>query len=301
MTRVPAFPETPFTWSQAQALGIPRRTLDDAVRCRVVRRVTRGVYLRADVPDTTEVRVAAVALALNPFTVVCDRTAAWVYGIEVMDYRELDLLPPLETCALRGHSRTGRPECTGRQRDLLPEDICWLGGVPVTTPLRTCMDLACTLSRRRALAVMDAFMREFGITREDMMRTLPRYFRRRGVIQLRQLIPLADPRSESPRESWTRLAIIDAGLPAPEPQYWILVNGRPTFRLDLAYPHARVAVEYDGREFHDSEEQKEADKARRQWMRDRGWKVIVLDQDSFAPGAVDLWIGELKTALRVAA
>lgn len=301
MMRTPAFPDVPFTWSQAQALGITRRRLDDAVRCRSVRRVTRGVYVRADIPDTTEVRVAALALVLNPFTVVCDRTAAWVYGIEVMDFRDLDLLPPLETYALRGHSRTGRPECNGGQRDLLPEDIHWMGGVPVTTPLRTCMDLGCKLSRRRALAAMDAFMRHFGITREQMLRMLPRYFRRRGVVQLRELAPLTDPRAESPRESWTRLAIIDAGLPAPEPQHWILVGGRPTFRLDLAYPHAKVAVEYDGREFHDGDEQKQADEARRKWLRDRGWVVIVLDQDSFAPEAVDLWIGELKAALRIAA
>lgn len=301
MMRAPSFPDVPFTWSQAQALGIPRRTLDDAVRCRTVRRVTRGVYLRADVPDTTEVRVAALALVLNPFTVVCDRTAAWVYGIEVMDFRELDLLPALETYALRGHSRTGRPECIGGQRDLLPEDFHWVDDVPVTTPLRTCMDLGCKLSRRRALAAMDAFMRDFGITRGEMLRMLPRYFRRRGVIQLRELIQLADPRAESPRESWTRLAIIDAGLPAPEPQHWVLVDGRPTFRLDLAYPRAKVAVEYDGREFHEGEQQRAADEARRRWLRDRGWTVIVLDQHSFAPGAVDLWIGELKAALRIAA
>lgn len=301
MMRAPDFPNVPFTWSQVQALGITRRCLDDAVRCRTVRRVTRGVYIRADIPDTTQVRVAALALALNPFTVVCDRTAAWVYGIEVMDFRELDVLPALETYALRGHSRTGRPECIGGQRDLLPEDFHWMDDVPITTPLRTCMDLGCKLSRRRALAAMDAFMRDFGVTREEMMRMLPRYFRRRGVVQLRELVPLADPRAESPRESWTRLAIIDTGLPAPEPQHWILVGGRPTFRLDLAYPHAKVAVEYDGREFHDSDDQREADMARRTWLRDRGWVVIVLDQDSFAPAAVDLWIEELKAALRIAA
>lgn len=301
MKHAPAFPDIPFTWSHAQAFGITRRNLDDAVSSRTVRRVTRGVYLRYDIPDTTEVRVAALALVLNPFTVVCDRTAAWVYGIEVLDFRELDLLPRLETYALRGHSRTGRPECTRGQRDLLPEDIRWVGGVPVTTPLRTCMDLGCKLSRRRALAAMDAFRREFDITTEEMMRTLPRYFRRRGVIQLRELVPLADPRSESPRESWTRLAIIDAGLPAPTPQYWIFVDGRPTFRLDLAYPHAKVAVEYDGREFHESDDQREADEARRKWLRDRGWVVIVLGQDSFAPGAVDEWLADLKAALRLAA
>ena len=78
------------------------------------------------------------------------------------------------------------------------------------------------------------------------MRALARYRRRRGVIQLRQLVQLVDPRVESERESWVLLAIHDAGLPLPEPQYWIEIDGVPTYRLDFAYPRLRVCVEYDG-------------------------------------------------------
>jgi len=55
--------------------------------------------------------------------------------------------------------------------------------------------------------------------RADMLAALPRYGRRRGVAQLRELVPLADPRSESPRESWLRIEIHDAGLPIPNLQY----------------------------------------------------------------------------------
>ena len=56
------------------------------------------------------------------------------------------------------------------------------------------------------------------------------------MIQLRELIARVDTRAESARESWTRLAIHDAGLPRPTPQYWVLIDGHPTYRLDLAYP-----------------------------------------------------------------
>jgi hypothetical protein len=142
-------------------------------------------------------------------------------------------------------------------------------------------------------------MREHGLSREEMRLLLPRYFRRRGVLQLRQLVLIADPRAESPRESWTRLEIIDAGLPCPQPQYWVTVGGQPVFRLDLAYPHAKIAIEYDGRDFHESAEQREADRVRRQWLRNRGWVVIVLDKDSFTTEAIATWTGELRTALRV--
>ena len=260
-----------------------------------------GVFVSAELPDSLEVRSAAAVLVISPFAVACDRTAAWLHGIDVLDYRELDIVPRLEVFVLRGRRRINRPQCQGGERDLRPEDTCMIGGVRATTPLRTAMDLGCRLSRRSALAALDAFMRMYGVTRDDMYRLLPRYRRRRGVVQLRQLIPLADPRSESTGESWTRCAIHDAGLPAPELQHWIVVDGRPVYRLDLAYPHARVAVEYDGREFHEGEAAELSDKMRRKWLRDHGWTVIVVDKDSFKDEALAAWIGELREALCLAA
>jgi hypothetical protein len=172
-----------------------------------------------------------------------------------------------------------------------------IGGIRVTTPRRTALDLGCKLSRRDALAVMDALVRLHGISRADLVRELPRYFRRRGSVQLRQLVPLVDGRSESTGESWTRLEIHDRSLPVPVPQHWVHVAGVPTYRLDLAYPHARIAVEYDGEEFHSRPEDRLADEERRAWLREHGWVVIVLTKDSFTEEAIIGWIGELRRAL----
>jgi hypothetical protein len=292
------FPHLPFTAQMAAGLGASPKQLERAVANREVRRVLQGVFVSADAPDTIELRAAAANLVLPPHLVLCDRTAAWLHGVDVLDFRELDVLPPLDTFALRDRSRTIRPQCRRGQRDLLPEDICIVNGVAVTAPLRTSLDLGCLLVRRRALAALDAFRRKYGFTQDDMRGPLPRYFRRRGVLQLRQLIPLTDGRAESQPESWARLEIVDAGLPSPVPQFWVTVGGRPVFRLDLAYPHAKVAIEYDGREFHEGDEQREADERRRAWLRQQGWVVIVLDKDSFTPEAVAAWVSELRTALR---
>jgi hypothetical protein len=299
MTLSPEFPSVPFTAKQAAQVGITRRQLAAGVQNRAIRRVLTGVYVRSELPDTTQLRARAALLVISPFTVLCDRTAAWIHDVDVLDYRELDVAPPLETYVLRGHDPTERPECFGGTRDLRPEDICLIEQAPVTTPLRTAMDLGCKLTRHRALAAMDAFMRTHGITRSDMDRVLPRYFRRRGVVQLRQLVPLADPRAESQPESWVRLEIADAGLPQPVPQYWVCVGGMRIWRLDLAYPHAKIAVEYDGREFHQGPENERADERRRAWLRDRGWVVIVLDKESFSPEERDAWVDQLRNALRV--
>jgi hypothetical protein len=297
MTSTAVLPTTPFTWPQAKALGISRHDLNEAVRSLQVRKLLRNVYVLSSIPDSLELRLAGAALVITPHAVACDRTAAWLHGVDVLDYRELDILPPLETFVLRGHRAIRRPECDGGQRDLRASDICVKGGVAVTTPLRTCMDLGCKLSRRSALAAIDAFMRQHGITREDMYRMLPRYFRRRGVRQLKSLIPLADARIESNGEAWIHLEIHDAGLPEPVPQYWVMVGGEPLYRLDFAYPHARVAIEYDGREFHEGDAAERADADRREWLRQHGWTVIVLTKESFSAEAIRRWTNEVRTAL----
>jgi hypothetical protein len=276
-----------------------RKRLEIALRNGLVRRVLRGVYVRATVPDTILLRVEALALVVTPHSVVCDRTAAWLHGIDVFGLGDQEVLPAVETCVYRTRNPTRLEGVDGRTRDLLPCDVMVVQGVAVTTPLRTALDLGCGLGRHRALGALDQFMRHQGVTQFEMTRELPRYFRRRGVIQLRQLIPLADPRAESMRESWVRLAIHDAGLPAPEPQHWIYVEGVPTYRLDLAYPKSRVAVEYDGWEAHQrTEEQRENDRTRREWLRDHGWTVIVIDKEVLTGADPDTWLRDLRRALR---
>jgi hypothetical protein len=293
-------PDAPFTFADAAALGIRRHELDAMVANGEVRRVLTGVYQRADIPDTVENRALAAAKVVSPHAVITDRTAAWIHGVDTLEYHELEILPPLEVFVLRGHSRVTRRGCEGGRRDLAPRDICVIAGVKLTTPLRTALDLGCRLPRRDALAALDGFMRVCGVTREQMLAELPRYFRRRGVVQLRQLVPLADPRAESPGESWVRISIVDAGLPAPEPQCSVHDEyGEPVFRLDLAYPLSKVSIEYDGREYHQSLQRREHDRLRREWLEQRGWTVIVVCKDDFTPEALASWLGELRTGLRV--
>lgn len=293
----PPLPAHPFTTAQAAGFGLDRKSLTRAVRERRLVRLFTGVYLRADVELTVAVRAQAARLVTSPHSVLCDRTAAWLLGVDVFRYAELDIAPPLESYVLRGHDPTDRRDLRGGTRDLVPEDWQLVEGVRVTTPLRTAVDLACKLPRRDALAALDAFARLHGVGLADMQRLLVRYFRRRGVVQARQLVPLTDGRAESPGESWTRLEIVDRGLPTPQLQWWVDVGGVPTYRLDMAYPRARVAVEYDGEQFHSTAEARERDRVRRQWLRDHGWTVIVVTKESFSPEATDAWIRELRRAL----
>ena len=294
------FPDAPFTWQTARASGCPRVRLEAKLADGTLRRVLHNVYDLADAPDTVERRAAALSLVTTPFGVFCDRTAAWLHGVDALEFRELEILPELDCIVLRGRRRIERRECHGGERDLAPRDICLVNGLRVTTPLRTALDLGCLLPRAAALAVLDAFMRIHNLTRAMYLRELPRYRGRRGVVQLRNLIPLATPLAESAGESRSRLAVIDAGIPAPRPQHWVYEHGVAVFRLDLAWPKSRVAVEYDGEEWHDrTDAQRTATRLRRKWLRDHGWTVVVVTKESFTAVALDQWLGEVREALRL--
>lgn len=291
----PTWPDEPFTHADLRAWGVPLSTLRRAQRHGAVRTVVRGVFVASHVPDSIEVRARAVGRAVRAHHVVTDRTAAWLHGVDTHVYAEHEVVPLIETCALRWHEPTSVSGADGRTRDLQPRDVMTLHGVSVTTPLRTALDLGCCLRRREAFAAMVALARRHGIGNHDLERELGRYRRRRGVIQLRALVGLVDPTIESQREAWVFLAIADAGLPLPEPQVWIEVDGIPTYRLDFAYRRAKVAVEYDGEEAHEGREA--YDEERRDWLRSHGWTVIAVRRGDFADGALDRWLGDLRTAL----
>lgn len=294
-------PDGPFTVAHLSEIGLSRKVLHRMLIEGRIRRVVRGVYVASHLPHDIATTAAAVALGVDAGHVAVDRTAALIHGIDTYTLSEHELGVVVETCALRGRHPTERRDVDGRTRDLSTRDVMVVEGLRVTTPLRTALDLGCLLRRREAFAALCAFVRVHGISRAALLAELPRYRRRRGVIQLRELVVLVDARFESPREAWTFLAIHDAGLPHPEPQVWISIDGVPIYRLDLAYRHARVCVEYDGFDAHDrTPEQREHGRRRRQWLRDHGWTVIVVRNGDFTGDKLDRWLGELREALRPA-
>lgn len=293
-----SLPATPFRREHVLAQGVSRKDFYALVRGGVIRPVLREAFARADVEDTIALRAAAAALVVSEGHVAVDRTAAALHGVETLTYVELEDLPPIETCVVRGRCPTQRRDIRGRTRDLREEDLMTVGGVRVTTPLRTALDLGCNLRRREAMAALNDFARLHGITTAQLRGALPRFRRRRGVVQLRELLELVDGRIESARESWTWLEIHDAGLPLPEPQVWIEVDGVPTYRLDFAYRRRRICVEYDGFDFHDrTDEQRCHDEDRRAWLRANGWTIIVVRAGDFTGERRERWIRGLRAAL----
>lgn len=290
-------PDQPFRVDHLPSLGLSESRLRRALAEGQVRRVVRGVYVGNHVADSPVLRARSLGLVVRPNLILCDRSAAWLHGIDVHTWAESELLPPVEVCVVRGVDPTETSGVRSLTRDLAPADVVVIDGLSVTSPLRTALDLGCNLVRPEALASLDRFRGRFGIERLDLELESRRFRRRRGVIQLRELIPLSDPRAESPRESWTRLALHDASLPKPELQWWVEVDGVPTYRLDHAYPRARVAVEYDGEEFHTTPADRERDLRRREHLQELGWTQVVVRNGDFTGQRKQDWIRQVARAL----
>ena len=290
-------PERPFAWFELQQLGLTTHALRRLLADRTVRRLVRGVYAPTDLEDTVDLRAAALRLVLTERMVLTDRTAAWLHGVDHYRLDDHHGAPPLDVMAVAGSEPTRRQGTRGGKRALVDSDICRVSGIATTTPARTAADLACLFGRREALAVLDAFMHTCGVTRDELEHLVTRFAGRRGVTQLRELVALATPLAESSGESWTRIDVLDAGLPAPQPQFRIMVDGVEKYRLDLAYPLWKIAVEYDGEEFHTSPEDRANDERRRRWLRRRGWIVIVLTKEDFRRTSNGDWLRELRAAL----
>ncbi|MFT4262195.1 MAG: type IV toxin-antitoxin system AbiEi family antitoxin domain-containing protein [Nocardioides sp.] len=295
----PDLPDQPATTADLTRAGWKRNDIRDACGTGVLRRVVRGVYVPVGLEDTLDLRARSIAKVVGPSHVLIDRSAAWLHGVSTLTLAETETLAPIETAALRGRNPTDRRDVVGRSRDLGVDDVMVVAGVRVTTPLRTALDLGCELRRREAMAGMNDLARLHRFTSLDLAAELPRFKGRRGVVQLKDLVPLVRHVMESPRESWTWLAIADAGLPLPECQLWVDVDGVPTYRLDFGYPVQKVAVEYDGVAAHlAAPEQRRHDEERRRRLQLLGWTVIVVRSGDFTGRSLDRWLDELRAALR---
>jgi len=264
----------PFRRDQTAEIGLARNALCLAVRDGRLRRPLYGIYVDAQVPDARELRLDCLRLVLPPHGVVCLRSASWVWGVDAFAPDEQGLLTP-EYAVPHHRGRMRQPGVRPVELYFSDDEVVELGGIRVTSPRRTAMDLARRLHRPMVLVALDAFTHQELVTIDELRSDLEPLYRFPGIKQARELIALTEPKTESPGETFLRLRLIDAGFPRPEPQIVILDGaGREVWRVDLGYRERRLGLEYDGREFHEGVEAQEHDEARRADLRRRfGWDV----------------------------
>ncbi|MUL81116.1 MULTISPECIES: DUF559 domain-containing protein [unclassified Mycolicibacterium] len=253
--------------TNAQILSrISRRQLQSAVNCGALERMWQGIYCIGE-PDL-QTRLLGLDLSCGARVPVCLGTAAAIHGFDTEQPADLHVLEPigsrLRSCdGLVVHRRDGAP-------------LNLVQGRLVNTASWTAVEVARSLRRRRALATLDAALRSGTCTRAELWRSALEQAGRRGIVAVRNLIPLADGRAESPMESEARLVMLDGGLPTPELQFEVIDGNGELRRLDFAWPEQRVAVEYDGVDWHGNPDALRNDRRRTAALMDIGWVVIAI-------------------------
>lgn len=268
--RCPLPLDRPFTRAQATTLGVSRHYFRLLLSRALVRPLVHGTYAVAQLRDTIEVRAAALRLVVRDSAVVTDRTAAWLHEIDVLPRSAVHEPTPLDVFSAE-ESRLRRAGVSSGIRMLNAEDVMIVQGVAVTTQVRTALDLGRLLPRYDAIGALDAFLRA-GVAHEQLLAEVARFGGFRGVIQLRELAPIADPRPESMPESALRLHGRDAGVCDLEPQVWVYdEGGNGIYRIDLAIEALRYGAEFHGERFHEGEQNEARDVRRVAWLDDRDW------------------------------
>ncbi len=251
-----------------------RQLTSNELRSTAWQRLFHDVYVCSCVPVTHSTRARAAARVLLPGSVVTGRSAAVLWGVEaagVHDDVELTVPPLWNVSAVRG--------VRVRRRLLAPGSVAVQGGIRVTTPAATALDLGRTLPTDEAVILLDRLI--VG-SRLDLagLRASADAASGPGCRRARTALRLADGLAGSQQETRLRLLLHRSALPRPVAQY-VVRTSEGSARVDFAWPDARLAVEYEGR-WHGERQNVARDRRRLNRLSAAGWTVLFVTAEDLA-------------------
>ena len=236
------------------------------------------VYVPTGTDLTATTRARAAWLWSRRRGIVAGHSASALHGAKWVDHQAPAQL-------LYEHRRP--PAGIRTWSDQIAEDELQLvSGVPTTTPARTAFDIACRNSVGNAVAAVDALARATRFNVADAQVLANRYKGHRNVRRARRALTLIDAGAESPRETWLRLLLIDAGYPRPQTQIPVYgEHGELVALLDLGWEDVKIALEYEGDHHRTDRRQFHRDIARYEALPDLGWITVRVTAEDM-PGGI---------------
>lgn len=286
-----------FSRAQARTLGIGRSALDHRLRNRRFERVFDHVFRIGGAPPTDRAEVMARVLSGGP-----DAVASGSTSLALNRVRDHELLP---TFAVVGRRPPRGAVGVRESFRLPPHHRTVVDGIPTATVGRALFDLAGTVSPRRLARSVDAALSSRATTHNALVALLDELAvsGRSGIVVMRELLEERQGSYEPTRsmlesEFAELLAVHDIEPPCRQ----LSISGTRGWigSVDFAWPAARVVVETDGSEFHDSVLDRENDERRDRELEADGWTVLRFGRRDIRHRPTSV-LRTLRTALRRAA
>ncbi|WHU45996.1 hypothetical protein QNM97_18580 [Gordonia sp. L191] len=239
-----------------------------------LRRLHGDALVPRDTFLTATQRIAAVVANTGGQPIVSATAATILHGSR---WYEADFAIELIRHPTGCNRGTGLTQIT--RTDLTDDDIVDVDGVLVTSPVRTAFDIGRVAPDWRALGYLCALARATDFSVAELGRYVDDRPGRRGVCQLREMLPYINPAFESPPEAWLFLIAVRGQLPTPDIQIEVSdADGIVYARIDLGYEELKIGIEYDGEEFHSTPDQVAYGERRRRMLEAAGWIMIYIDK-----------------------
>lgn len=239
---------------QLRELGASVRAIEHRLARGRLYRVHRGVYAVGRAELTRQGEWMAAVLACGASAVLSHHSAAAAMGVRRDRHGRIDVSVVAPRCprvpGIRVH----------RRRSLPSVDLGTFHGIPITSPIRTLLDLAPELSARELEAAVNEADKLDLVDVEALRGNLDARSGHRGVARLRDLLDRHSFRlTDSELERCFLRILRRAGLPLPLTRQ--RVNG---YEVDLFWPELGLVVETDGLRYHRTPAQQAADRRRDQ-------------------------------------
>ena len=251
-------------------LTLTGRQVDRAVASGQLEVLSPGVYRLGGAPRSREQAVLAACLAGGETARASFKCAAARWGMDGFQPG------PIEITVDR--SRRVRLPGVIVHQSAVPDQVTVRAAIPVASVARTLCDLTATVRGRIVERAVDDCLRRRLVTLEELHAaydSIAGRGRHRSTV-MRSILEWRGPEhhpGESPGEVRVLQVLLAAGLPRPVQQHELSANGR-TIRIDLAYPEAHIAIEFDGWTYHSTRGAFDDDRARANELELLGWTVL---------------------------
>lgn len=282
---------------------LTRRDRRHAINNNALRPIAHGLYSPTVDADEHQLHIDALqALTRDSACLVSHETAGILLGL-----LEGPLAPPFHITTPRRGRYVQHSLVTGHRSDVPAAHRVKFLRIRTTSPAWTWTDLALNSSLIEALVLADKTIRsgrpEFGerkaplATREHLRAALKRRKSANGVRTAAQALELAREGVDSPQETRLRFCMFEAGLPEPEVNAWLVdERGRRVVQPDLALRQWKLAIQYEGWEYHTDPGQMAKDIRRQERTEALGWIEVRITREHLRNGGAGA-IEKIRRAL----